>query len=169
MWIPDWSVYMLISSGRCRSDLYRHGWRHRLCHPQSSRGRCLKSFTSHGFVGENQPVLESLCKVTQTLKSHLCTKKVCLENKQSIAALKSVQILKRTCLIPQNVTFWCSLHVCSMCIWCWRIRVYVCTPGKASPGSRLVVVVVGVGEGGRPLGPEQSSPWEAAWSPFKFL
>lgn len=40
--------------------------------------------------------------------------KACLENKQSIAALKSVQILKRTCLIPQSVTFWCTVSMSAL-------------------------------------------------------
>lgn len=93
--------------------------------------------------------------------------KTCVWKIRGYCCVKICANLKRTRIISREDD---QDHVCSACFWCsGAVGVYVCAPGNVSPGSRLVVVVVGVGEGGRPLVPEQSSPREAAWSPFRFL
>lgn len=93
-------------------------------------------------------------------KRIMCIKKTKLGKSAGYCCVKICANSKRTHFISTEQHLVQSFHV----------RVYVCAPGRASPGSRLpLVVVVVMLDEGSPFGPGQSSPCDAVWSPFKFL
>ena len=162
------TCWTVLDATNHQSDLRRHCWLWSCaCRPQPSRGRhATGRQQGHQFLAPQ--LIKEKISLECVWLSACSAPKVCVENKQGIAELNLCKF-QGDWLNFQWGTFGAEFRHVFVCIWWSDTGVYVCAPGKESPGSRLVVVVVGVGEGGRPLGPGQSSPCEAAWSPFKFL